>query len=569
MLSRIRLGRPATFLFICAILASQAVQAQAPAPATLAGKVVNSVTGEPIRKADITLSNSLETEGLDMAMRMFGAGDPDGADAKPQAPAKTFTAITDGNGEFHIDKIEPGDYYLKAVHAGFADGKYKPDDGRSKDGKIHFAASEAVKGIVFHLVPQGAVSGKVVDEDGDPVPGAMVTALSGGHAAGSQLMPADTSPANDRGEFRLGKLPPGSYYLSAGVMRMDFMAAAAPAQPTDGSPEMNYVTTYFPGTVDTGAATKIDVAAGADLTGFTIKLRKSRVVRVKGQALAADGAPLKGGQVMLTSPSSLGSMQMSALHADGTFEIANVQPGKYMLMSVQINGGQPTMQMQSLVVPEEGVSGVKLQALPEQTVQGKVVVAGDGKVPLKDMMVMLAGDEGMTTMPAMGKVSDSGAFTLKVSGAAYRLGLPTTPAGSYLKSVVWNGREMLGKALDFSAGAAGELVVTLGTDGGHVDVTVSAEGDKPAPEATVVLVPYDPAMRSDSTVKSEDADANGHVTFTDVPPGEYLAFAWQEVDGDAWLNPDFLKPFEKDAKHVTIEARGNTKVELRQIPSAK
>ena len=561
-------------MLIIVLLALPVVQAQSAGPATLAGKVVNSVTGEPIRKADITLSSGVDTGGLDMAMRMFGGGDAaDAGQATPETPVKTFAATTDGNGEFHIDKIEPGDYYLKAVHAGYADGKYKPDSadskGGSKEGKVHFAASEAVKGIVFHLVPQGAVSGKVVDEDGDPVPGAMVSALTSGRGPGGQLMPADTSPANDRGEFRLGKLPPGSYYLSAGLLHMDFMAAAAPPPPADGSPEMNYVTTYFPGTVDATTATKIDVAAGADLTGFTIKLRKSRVVRVKGQALAADGTPLKGGQVMLTSPSSIGSMQMSALHPDGTFEIANVQPGSYMLMSVQMNGGQPTMQMQSLVVPPEGVSGVKLQTLPEQTVKGKVFFAEDGKVPLGDMMVMLAGDEGMTVMPAIGKVSDSGAFTLKVSGTAYRLALPKTPPGSYVKSVVWNGREMLGKAIDFSAGAAGELVITLGVDGGKVDVTVSAEGGKPAPEATVVLVPYDPAMRSDATVKDEDADASGHVTFTDVPPGEYLALAWQEVDGEEWLKPDFLKPFEKDAKHVTIEPRGNAKVELRQIPSAK
>jgi hypothetical protein len=138
-----------------------------------------------------------------------------------------------------------------------------------------------------------------------------------------------------------------------------------------------------------------------------------------------------------------------------------------------------------------------------------------------------------------------------------------------VKSVVWNGRQMLGKVIDFSAGAAGELVVTLGVDGGKVDATVTAEGGKPAPEATVVLVPYDPALRSEATVKDEDADANGHVTFTDVPPGEYSAFAWQEVDGDAWLRPDFLKPFEKDAKHVTIEPRGSGKVDLRQIPAAQ
>ncbi len=542
---------------------AQAPATPAPASATIAGKVVNSITGEPVRKADVTLSGSLETGAFEAAMRMFG-GDAgpsittDASLAAPETAAKSFKAATDGNGEFHLDKIEAGDYYLTVTHSGYSDAKYKPDGASSKEGKIHIAAAAGLTGIVIRLIPQGAVSGRVVDEDGDPVAGAMVSALSNGRSMGGQMLPADTSPANDRGEFRLGKLPPGSYYLSAGLLHMDFMGAPAPPPPADGSPEMNYVTTYFPGMVDVTSATKIDVAAGADLTGFTIKLRKSRVVRVKGQALAADGTPLKGGQVMLTSLTSIGSMQMSALRGDGTFEIANVQPGTYTLMSVQINGDQPAMQMQSLVVPAEGISGVKLRSLPQQTVPGKVVLAGEGKVALKDMMVMLAGDEGMTVMPAMGKVSESGAFSLKVSGAVYQLELKTPP-GSYLKSVVWNSREMLGKPLDFSAGAAGDLVLTLGADGGTVEASVTAEGGKPAPEATVVLLPYDPALRSGATVKDEDADANGHVKFTDVPPGEYLAFAWQEVEGDAWLKPDFLKPFEKDGKRITVESRGSEK----------
>jgi len=566
--------RTSTICFALAAIA-RAQPAAAPAraqpsaqkPATLSGKVVNSVTGEPLRKTDITLSNGTDSAGLEMAMRMFGGG---GADAPPtpEPAAKSFKGATDANGEFHIDSVDPGDYSLKATHVGYVDGNYSPDGvGSSKAGKIHLSASEAVTGVVFKLVPQGAVSGKVVDEDGDPVPGAITVAMASGRAPGKKMSPVDTSPANDRGEFRLGKLPPGSYYINASQVHMDLMGGPPPPPPADGSPETNYVTTYFPSSIDAAAATKIDVPAGADLTGFTIRLRKSRVVRVKGQALAADGSPLKGGMVMLMSESSIGSMQMSQVHPDGTFEIANLQAGSYMLMSMQMNGTTPSMQMQSLVVPAEGISGVKLRAQPEQTVQGKVIVGGDRKTPFKGMMVMMAADEGLAALPAMGGVTEAGGFTLKVTGVAYRLELMGKPEGTYLKSVVWNGREMLGKPLDFSAGGAGELAITLGVDGGQVDATVTADGDKPAPEATVVLLPADPARRSKATAKEGEADTKGHVTLKDVPPGDYLAFAWKEVDSDAWLDADFLKPVEQSGKRVTLSAGGSEKVELKQLPS--
>ena len=544
----------------------------APPTATVSGKVYNSVTNEPLRKADITLSSSNDVPGMEMALRMFGGDAPDpAADPKKAAPPpKTFAATTDANGEFHVDRVEPGDYFLKATHVGYEDLEYKPEGAahNSDEPKLHVAAADALKDIVLRLIPYGAVAGRVVDEDGDPVPGVMVSALMGGRLPGKQMVPVDTAPANDRGEFRLGKVRPGTYYLSASVLHMDFMATAAPPPPADGSPETNYVVTYYPGTVDIGAATKVEVTAGGDTPGLTITLRKSLVTRVKGQALAADGTPMKGGMVMLMSQANIGSQTMATLHNDGTFELANVQPGSYTLTSVQMNGTQPTMQMQTLVVPKEGVSGVKLRTQPEQTIHGRVVVSGDKKPELKGKMVMLMADEGMSAMPAMGNVSDAGTFTLKVSGASYRLQFPA-PAGTYLKSVVWNGRETLGQALDFTAGGAGsELVATLGTDGGKVDVSVTADGGKPGAEATVVLLPYDPAGRSEATAKSGDADANGHLALQDVPPGDYLAFAWREVEGDAWLDADFLKPFEKDAKRVSVSPQGNEKVELKQIPGS-
>jgi len=262
--------------------------AQTPAekkPAIVEGKVANSVTGEAIRKAELTLTTSLMPDGFDgMAANlgaMMGLDDdtPIPDMPKPKEPKKTFTGTSDASGKFRIENVDPGDYYFKVKHTGFVEQTYKPTSANAFEGMLHLTPGQELHDVEFRLVPQGALSGKVVDEDGDPVGDAMVTASKYSYASGHRTMlPADTGQTNDRGEFRLGKLPPGRYYLCAEVMAMNPMANAAPPPPKDGSPETGYVATYFPRTLDVQDAESIEVKPGADIPSFVIHLQKSRVV---------------------------------------------------------------------------------------------------------------------------------------------------------------------------------------------------------------------------------------------------------------------------------------------------
>jgi uncharacterized Zn-binding protein involved in type VI secretion len=565
-------GVPAMKLRYLAPLALAATalaqQSAAPKPATIEGKVVNSMTNEPLRKVDLTLATDIENDYVETAMAMFGAGDDAPAPPPPKVEKKSYTVTTDASGKFHFDRVDPGDYYLSGKHAGFMDEQYKPGSHQGFEGKLRLAAGDVLTGVVLRLTPQGAISGRVQDEDGDPVPNAIVTAMSYSYESGHRkLQPADTSTTNDRGEYRLGKLPPGHYYISASYMRMDPLGTLPPP-PQDGSPETGYVCTYYPRTADVALAVKIDVSAAADLTGFTIQLQKSKVVRVKGQAVMADGTPMKGGQVMLMSSANAASMQMGMLNPQGHFELGNIQPGSYTIMTVQMSGSKPSITMQPLVVPNEGLPNVKLGNQTERAIQGRIVAAGDGKVEVKDLTVMLEGDETMSGMPVIGRTTESGAFTLKAAPAPYRLVLSLVPPGTYLKSVTLNGRETLGKLLDLSAGAgAGDVEVTLGTDGGQVDATVSLS-DKPLFDATVVLIPADPSRRFLETTKSESTDETGHAIVKDVPPGDYLVLAWEKVESGEWFDPDILKAVEKQAAHVTVGSKSTGKVELKAIPRA-
>src|SRR5947209_7730866 len=77
---------------------------------TVQGNVFHAITGEPLRKANVTLRRAAE------AGRAPGMGGPGGG--------SSYAAVTDAAGHFQISDIEPGKYRLFAERAGFVDQWY-------------------------------------------------------------------------------------------------------------------------------------------------------------------------------------------------------------------------------------------------------------------------------------------------------------------------------------------------------------------------------------------------------------------------------------------------------------
>jgi len=564
----------AFLLVIPAVLSAQAVSDAK--PAAVAGKVVNSVTGEPLRKVDLTLTTSLIPDGFGDMAKQFGLDDvPDLPNApkppvKPAEPKKSFSATTDASGKFRFEKIDPGDYYLKVKHTGFVDLNYKPAAKLAAQGRLHLTAGNEVVDLEIRLVPNGAVAGKVVDEDGDPVTDAMVTAMSFNYMMGHpKLSAGDTGQVNDRGEFRLGSLAPGRYYLCAS--KMADPTGTLPPPPKDGSKETGYVPSFFPGSTGVEQAEAIEVKAGSDLPGFVIHLQKSVVVRVKGTALTSDGKLVKNGMIMIMGGAGgFSAMRMVPINdPEGKFELSNLPPGVYTATVMQMGGSQTAMSMQPLVVPDHNVENVRLGVPPEGAVKGRIVTSGDGKVELKDVVIALEADEDSPTMPVMGKPDAGGAFVLsKVAPGRYTISLEDTPENTYTKSILWNGRDILGQTLDLTSGTAGDLQVMLGTDAGNVEVDVT-RGDQAVEGASVVLLPADAGRRFPETTLEEDSDDHGHVRFQNVPPGSYLVLAWLDVTEGAWFDPAFVRRFENKAARLTVAAKGSEKLQVKLAEEAK
>src|SRR5713101_2297863 len=137
-------------------------QTQLPQPKDLCsieGQVMNALTGEPVRKAYVSLN---------------GMGSPN---SRGSAGPLTYGAVTDAGGRFAIQDIEPGSYSVAAERNGFTDGQSPGWGGGRRVPTVTLNPGQHTSDIVFKMVPHGVITGRVLDEDGEPVQNVQVNAL--------------------------------------------------------------------------------------------------------------------------------------------------------------------------------------------------------------------------------------------------------------------------------------------------------------------------------------------------------------------------------------------------------
>jgi hypothetical protein len=133
----------------------------APSIATVDGSVVNKMSGAPIKNAHVIyIRISSDT----------GASSPVSTD-------------TDVEGHFTL-QLAPGTYRLWVERNGFARQVYGALSPAGEGTDLTLAAGQQLHQIAFRLVPLGAIAGRVVDEDGEPLQGVGIQALRFSYANG-------------------------------------------------------------------------------------------------------------------------------------------------------------------------------------------------------------------------------------------------------------------------------------------------------------------------------------------------------------------------------------------------
>ena len=356
-----------------------------PATGVLQGRVVDSESGEPLRKANVVL-NLKGTGMVGDFGRSVAINRPTGVGVPMISPngSPATSLVTDANGTFRAT-LPPGEYLAWLEKTGYI---YIP--GQTAMASITVTAGETTNGIVFKMNKHGVIAGRVLDEDGEPVAQVQVTALRWMLANGQRSLMSQNggTMTNDLGEYRIFGLPPGKYVVSA-------QAHLRPDQQSHQS----YAKVYFPGVTDLGAAQRIEVTSGAVRHGTDLRLQKVRVVKVSGKVSGLStpdqpGEVRRGGaMVMLVSRHSgpaipMGPQPSAPVQPNGQFEIQAVAAGSYVL---RVNVFGPSQNQRSaplnLEVGDRDISGVSLQV--EAAVELKGQVRTEGAPALSQMMVFL------------------------------------------------------------------------------------------------------------------------------------------------------------------------------------
>ncbi|MFN7922591.1 MAG: carboxypeptidase-like regulatory domain-containing protein [Bryobacteraceae bacterium] len=514
------------------------------------GRVIDSITSEPVRKATVSLT------------RTATRGGPNGGNNS------NFDAVTDASGAFKIEGVPDGQFRIGADRTGFVRG--------SGMSTLRLAArsDNDSQSITIKLTPQGVISGRVLDEDGDPMEHVLVQAfrqrISGGNR---RILPMNAVSTNDLGEFRLAGMAPGRYWLGA---RRDRGGPSGPRRPGQqkSTPERNYIPLFYPDAESPARASEIPIAAGQQVQGVEMRMRKASTYHVLGrvQGITQEEASERfrgpGAMVFLTPEGDAGFFPdrrpFPVNPKDGSFDVSGVLPGRYTLTANQMRRDRRRTAKTHVDVSEADVAGIDLTLQESPVIKGRVVMEGDGE--RTEMSVSLEEYAGGGMFGgAFGRVSkDDGTFTMSPTDPGhYRVTAGGLPQGYYLKSIHFGEQEVKPSGFDISTGGI-ELKLTIAPGAPVVRGTVKdAKGD-PAADVTVSVAPQDSLAAVWDLYRIAKTDQQGSFEFT-LPPGAFKFYAWEQIESDGHQDTVLLEKYASKAASEKLAAGDQKTIELKLI----
>jgi len=536
---------------------------------TMSGQVFDGATGEPLRKATVQMNLS----ALSGSMR----------------PAQTsFSSTTDATGKFTITHIEPGTYRVTAQKTGYLSMQY---NARRPDGPgtpVEIGRGGSVNSVNFRLVPHGVISGKIVDEDGDPLQYVQIQICKLTWIRGRmQYQQMNGTNTNDLGDYRLFGITPGKYYLYA--------AYRSPMRGDPSQQHEDYIPLFYPGVADISAATPLEMKPGQQLQGINIKLNKVRTVTVKGTVInntsaAPPPVPVDGpggrinqaaipvrinSTVQLEPRTAMMNFGMasqgSGVRPDGSFVFDSVAPGPYNLIAFSGNGPNRHTAVLPIEVSDTGLDGVTITINPGAPVSGHVRVEGETTDSIPTFTVrMQPWQQGpFNLMPQGVKVEADGTFRFdEVPAEKFDIMLQPLPGNLYIKSIRAGNVDVFDNGLDLSNGGGASLDVVIGVNATQITGTVQdGTTQQPALSSTVVLVPSEPERRQNSSYyHTASTDQNGNYTIGRVAPGEYKIYAFDDIEPNSWFDPDFMRLVESRGMSVSVKENTPVTQPLISIP---
>ena len=508
----------------------------------IAGTVVSKTDGHLLANARVTISDTKNSQKVEFV-------------------------ITSEDGKFEFNGLPAGKYSLTGRKRGFIPAAY--DEHEQFSTAIVTGAGLDTETLVLKLAPDAVLTGRVLDETGEPVRGARVTVYYDDHSEGvGQIHPFRSTQTDDLGVYEITPLRPGTYFVSASAKpwyaihphtepaNTESNGHAVAAQVVDRSLDVAYPLTYYPDVTEADDALPIPIRGGERLQ-VDIHMNPVPALRLKfrvpGEGNGGYSIPrLEQSAFDGATPGEFDGVRMVS---PGIFEMTGIPAGRYNIRTQGPGGGG---QMNGVDVSKDGeeVDTSTVEALSNVNVS--VQLAGGTAPPTGLNVGLRSGGRqfaGVQTVDSKGEAEFQG-----LAAGRYELLAWSSGKRYSISRISAEGAEVTGHTLTVTPGASPSVSLSLVAGSVSVRGTAKKAG-KGFAGAMVVLVPKNPEENRD-LFRRDQSDLDGTFSLPDVVPGSYTVLAIENGWDLDWSQPGVIAVFAKHGKVIEVAHPGTQAVNL-------
>lgn len=492
---------------------------QPAAPQTVAGTVVDALSGQPIFRALVRLGQR--------------------------------AVLTDTQGHFTFPAVDSSDLSITATKPGYS-FTLSANDALA----IALRPETMANPVSLRLYPEALVKGTVTDAAGDPLPGLPVDAYrSVTDDSGRHWNHTGFTRTNSRGQYRLS-IPGGDYRLQTGYARSSGGAILPATLPAASAIRAEQSIPIHPGdqvTLDLRPPSAPLVDVVAHLEGGSLReISNLSAVLSNGTRFSVPFNPTGSSDLRMTLP-----------------------VGSYVLEARRHNFGNDGFDQASITVASSQTGPLVLHFAPVASLPIVLTVddasANAMSTPGQAPIVPSVQSLGLVLEPLEGGAPSirpnlirAGEASFVAPAGSYRLrGHPTRPW--FIQSASFGGTDLLSHDLLLAAGSGSSPIqIVVSTQTASLKGNVTLNGKPMA--TTIYLIATSPSASPMVTLHS---GADGTFNESSIPPGSYRAVAFESrhtLDPD---DPDALSPFSTHVGSISLQSGDKSSLTLEAVPDAE